>query len=101
MLLERRSTRLVLVVMLFLSGGLQASSLSGVVQDQHQGFPIPRARISLHSQATRLSRRTTADLSGRFRFLKLPAGDYAITVTAPYFMDWETNDVHVGRDVAF
>ena len=101
MLLERRSARLVLVVMLFLSVGLQASSLSGVVLDQHQGFPIPRARISLHSQASRLSRRTRADLSGRFRFLKLPPGDYAITVTAPYFFDWEANDVHVGLDVAF
>ena len=101
MLLEQRSVRLKLVVMLFLSGVLQASSLSGVVLNLHQGSPIPRARISLHSQTARLSRMATADLSGRFRFLKLPPGVYALKVIAPNFMDWEANDVHVGPDVAF
>ena len=67
---------------------LQAQTVSGTilgtVQDQ-QGAVIGKASISAKSLDTGAVRTATADDSGNFRIVSVPAGSYEVSATAPGF----------------
>ena len=98
MLLKQRSVQLAFAVILFRADALSGASIGGVVLS-NGGSPIPRTRIVLESQGSHKSRRTVADLSGKFRLLKLPAGDYTIRVWAESYSTQEVSGLHVEQDV--
>ncbi len=63
---------------------ISAASIAGDVLDP-QHAAIPHATVAATNDATGVATRIASDAEGRFRFSLLPAGDYAITATAPGF----------------
>src|SRR5258708_30284589 len=65
--------------------GGATGAISGTVQDA-SGAVIPRAKVSIESQATRqVLRHLTSDSAGLFTASFLPVGVYTVEVTAPGF----------------
>jgi iron complex outermembrane receptor protein len=60
------------------------AALSGTVLDQ-TGKAIPNAAVVVKNESTGLVRNLTADAEGHFSAAGLPAGSYAIEVSAPRF----------------
>jgi hypothetical protein len=61
-----------------------SSTVQGVVEDP-SGAGIPKAAVHLESLATQVTRATTSDGSGNFRFLSLAPGGYKLTVESSGF----------------
>ena len=59
-----------------------SSNLQGIVQDP-SGAVVPKANVTLVNTATQVSRTTTSDGNGNYRFVSLAPGAYKITVEAP------------------
>ena len=61
--------------------GVGTASISGiVVTDDADARPLRRARVFLNSAEEEIARTTISDDAGRFTFLGLPAGRYAVEV---------------------
>jgi outer membrane receptor protein involved in Fe transport len=65
---------------------INAATVSGRVTDQ-QGAPVPGAQVSARQTDTNVTRETTTDTDGRFRFAYLQVGPYEITVRLAGFKD--------------
>lgn len=81
----------------------RAGSVQGVVRGQ-DGRGVPAAQVELRARAASGrpvafagTRRTTTTAEGIFRFLDLPAGEYAILLSADGFEPFERTDLRVGR----
>src|SRR6266536_1191376 len=59
-----------------------SSNVQGVVQDP-SGAVIPKATVTLVNVATQVTRTTTSDENGNYRFVSLAPGAYKITIEAP------------------
>ena len=82
--------------MLAIAGTLAAQSHGGSVQGRlidEQGAPIAGGAVTL--QGASAPQRTSADVLGRFRFVQVPPGNYAVTVEAPGFATATRADVGV------
>jgi len=77
-----------LAVLLLLVSSLRGDvtgAILGTVSDP-TGASVTRAKVSLHSESTGLSRETVTDGLGNYEFLAVPVGeDYALTVEAAGF----------------
>ncbi len=71
-----------------------SGTLQGAVLDKSQAV-IPRARVQTTNKATGLTRSTTTNESGNYRFELLPAGVYKITASAAGFATASSGDVEV------
>src|SRR6059036_2580225 len=60
------------------------AQLSGTILDPN-GALVPGATVTLRSETTRFEQSTTADASGQYRFLLVPAGQYSLSVDASGF----------------
>src|SRR6058998_3882892 len=60
------------------------AQLSGTVLDPN-GAVVPVATVTLRSDTTGVEQSTTADASGQYAFLLVPAGQYTLTVAAAGF----------------
>jgi outer membrane receptor for ferrienterochelin and colicin len=59
-------------------------AVSGSVHDP-QDRPIQGAEVTLHARSSAWNMTTTTDVSGAFRLVAVPLGDYSVTVTDPGF----------------
>ena len=59
-------------------------SVSGLVVDQH-GAVVPGAQVTATHSATRTARAAATDAEGRYRFIELQPGVYALSVTREGF----------------
>ncbi len=66
------------------------ATLTGSVRDAGGGA-LPGVVVSLSPQPAGLSRSTTTDAEGRYRFTALPAGDYQIRATLAGFASHEAS----------
>ena len=78
------------------------SSVQGVVRDV-DGRPVPGAQVELRQRAPSgrpvafgETRQTLTSADGVFRFIDLPAGDYAITVTHPQYQPFASDQLRLG-----
>src|SRR5437773_9596725 len=60
------------------------AQLSGTILDPN-GAVVPGATVTLRSDTTGVDQSTTADASGQYAFLLVPAGQYTLTVAAAGF----------------
>lgn len=67
-------------------------SITGTVTDPAQAV-LPGAVVTAANTATGVTNSTTADPSGRYEFLSLPAGQYAITATHAGFDSTKLADI--------
>lgn len=79
------------------------SSLQGVVRDEN-GRGIPGVEVELRPRAPSgrptafgETRKTLTSADGVFRFIELPAGDYAITLTHPDYAPLTAETIRIGR----
>ncbi|MBO0799021.1 MAG: carboxypeptidase regulatory-like domain-containing protein, partial [Blastocatellia bacterium] len=72
--------------------GQTTSQLTGTVTDQ-TGAVIPRADITLKSDATGDVRHTVSNSEGYFAFAAVPAGSYTVIVESTGFARWERKGV--------
>ena len=76
----------------------QTGSITGTVVDS-SGAVIPGAHVQIYNQATgALTREATADGSGNFRALNVPAGTYKIKITATGMEELDRNSVVLDQD---
>ena len=83
-------------------GGLQAESISGIVEDQ-AGAAIPHARVQVQIQSSgKLVRDIRADNRGRFTLSHLRTGDYWVGISSPGFNlhFWHLHAVHHGHNIS-
>lgn len=71
-----------------------SGTLQGTVLDKSQAV-VPGARVETTNKATGLTRSTTTNESGNYRFELLPAGVYKITASAAGFATASSGDVEV------
>jgi hypothetical protein len=69
-------------------------SLTGVVRDRAQAVLVG-AKVTIANSQTNLSQSTISAADGSYRFLALAAGTYKITVSAPGFRLYSTNEITV------
>lgn len=67
-------------------------SIVGAVRDS-SGRVIPKAQLVATEVDTNTSKATSSESDGQYHLLALPAGRYRITVSAPGFQQFVTNDV--------
>jgi len=87
------SLRALLALMLFSATVCFAqfsSNLQGIVQDP-SGAVVPKANVTLVNTATQVSRATTSDGNGNYRFVSLAPGAYKISVEAPGYSKSESD----------
>ncbi|MBO0722951.1 MAG: carboxypeptidase regulatory-like domain-containing protein, partial [Blastocatellia bacterium] len=72
--------------------GQTTSQLTGIVNDQ-TGAVIPRAEITLKSDATGDVRHTVSNSDGYFAFAAVPAGSYTVIIESTGFARWERKGV--------
>src|SRR2546422_9320801 len=60
------------------------AQLSGTILDPNSAV-VPGATVTLRSDTTGVEQSTTADASGQYAFLLVPAGQYTLTVAAAGF----------------
>src|SRR2546422_2132422 len=60
------------------------AQLSGTILDPNSAV-VPGATVTLRSDTTGVEQSTTADASGQYAFLLVPAGQYTLTVSAAGF----------------
>ncbi|MDR3564046.1 MAG: carboxypeptidase-like regulatory domain-containing protein, partial [Negativicutes bacterium] len=65
-------------------GQATSGSISGTVTDA-TGALVPRAAITATNTSTGVASHTTADSSGNYNFLSLPAGSYTVSATQSGF----------------
>ncbi len=91
----------VLTAATLLSGSLFGqtftANLTGVVTDQG-GAIVPGAAVTLNSQSTSQSRKTTTNLVGRYTFAQLPPAEYSLTVTMSGFREQVHRGVALGAN---
>ena len=76
----------------------QTGLITGTVVDP-SGAAIPGAHVQIINQATgAITRDTTADASGTFRALNVPAATYRIKVSAPGMEELDRNGVVLDQD---
>src|SRR4249920_3948891 len=66
------------------AAGQYTANIQGVVKDP-SAAGISSAKVDLVNAATQVSATTTADVSGNYRFLSLPPGEYRLTAEAQGF----------------
>jgi len=71
---------------------LDTVSISGRVMDQ-SGALIPGAEIEATLTKSKLTRKTTTDLQGRYRLIQLEPGNYKIRISAPGFATQQIENV--------
>ena len=69
-------------------------TIVGVVLDKTQSV-VPGASVTLRSLQDNSTRTTTSDQSGAYEFENLKPGEYAITVQAPGFAEFEVKSAHL------
>jgi uncharacterized surface anchored protein len=79
----------VLVLGASLCYGQFTSNVQGVVQDP-SGAVVAKATVKLVNTGTQITRDTTSDENGNFRFLSLAPGAYKVTVEASGYAKSET-----------
>ncbi len=72
------------MVLAFAQGEIGGASLNGSVTDS-SGAAVPNAKVTVASSQTGLSRTTTTNETGLYRFAQLPVGTYDLTVEANGF----------------
>ena len=80
-----------------LSGHAQSATdgaIGGTVVDT-TGLPVSHATIVIRSNTTNAEQATTADDSGFFRMVHLPASAFTVKVSAPGFQNYESKEVIV------
>lgn len=85
--------QLVLGLILFSAGICSAqftSNVQGIVQDP-SGAVVPKATVTLVNVGTQVTRTTTTDENGNYRFVSLAPGAYKITVEASGYAKSESN----------
>ncbi len=82
---------------LYASGQTNTGNVYGTVVDE-QGAAIPGGSATM--TGPQAPRTTSVDAGGRFRFIRIPPGDYEVTVTMPGFTTVKRENVIVtlGRD---
>src|ERR1700735_5215912 len=76
----------------------QTGSITGTVVDP-SGAVIPAAHVQIFNQATgAVTREATADGSGNFRALNVPAGTYRVKITATGMEELDRNSVVLDQD---
>ena len=87
-----------LILSLAATAQLPTSTLNGTITDP-QGAAVAGTRVSITSQATGVSRETTADSSGFYTFANLAPGDYTLRAESQSFAAAEVKDIRleVGR----
>jgi Carboxypeptidase regulatory-like domain len=66
------------------------SNMQGVVQDS-SGAVVPKASVTLINTATQVTRTTTSDQDGNFRFVSLAPGSYVVKVEASGYQRSESS----------
>ena len=90
--------RYVLSLSLVVASGIVVSAqsttgtISGTIQDEHQGF-LPGVTISVRSVETGALRSTTSDARGAFQLLGLPPGAYSATFELSGFASSTKGDI--------
>lgn len=69
-------------------------SVNGVVHDRANAV-VANAKVTITNSQTNSSQTVTTGSDGTYHFLALTAGTYKITVTAPGFRSYTTNDITV------
>jgi outer membrane receptor protein involved in Fe transport len=69
-------------------------AIGGTVEDTSNAV-VPNATIVVHNNGTNAEQTVVADASGYFRALHLTSGHYTVTITAPGFGTFKSNDVSV------
>lgn len=69
-------------------------AIGGTVEDK-SGSVVPKAAVTIHSNATNAEQMVTADDSGYFRVIHLGPGTYTVTVAAPGFDTYRATQVTV------
>lgn len=69
-------------------------AIGGTVVDA-AGLPVAHATIVIRSNTTNAEQTTTSDDSGFFRLVHLPASAFTVKVSAPGFVNYQSNDVVV------
>src|SRR3981081_1067400 len=98
-----------LFCLIFVASGLilaqsDLGTISGFVKDP-SGATVANAKVLLHNQ-TRTQRETTTNESGFYTVTNLPPGLYTISVQAPGFQKYQSNENklepsgHLGIDVS-
>ena len=86
----------ILIICLCLAGMAYGQETTGVIEGtvvDAQGARIPGATVLVEGNA--FSRTVTADSSGFYRLLQVPAGKYSITTSATNFTTERSDDIHV------
>src|ERR1700741_5683452 len=87
---------ILLVICLCLGGIAYGQETTGVIEGtvvDAQGARIAGATVLVEGNA--FSRTVTADSSGFYRLLQVPAGKYSITTSAPNFTTERSDDIRV------
>src|ERR1051326_6299566 len=85
---------------LILFGGLCAlgqspstgAQLSGTILDPG-GAAVPQVTVTLLSKTSAVEQSTISDVSGQYRFLLVPAGQYTLSIEAPGFSKLTDSDI--------
>ena len=63
------------------------AAVGGVLVAADTGKPVRRARVNLLSREPRVTRSAITDTQGRFLFVDLPAGEFALSASQPGYLD--------------
>jgi hypothetical protein len=76
------------------AGQVALGRLTGSVTDA-AGAPLPGITLELSGPGVREPRTVVTDREGRFEFLRLPAGRFELTCSAPGFVPWRREDIEI------
>lgn len=89
---------LVLIVCQYARAQSDASSLSGTVSDS-SGAVVPNAKVTVHNEATQITREAISKDDGNFTIPNLAPGTYSVKVEAPGFQTTALNGVQVDPNI--